>query len=61
MTLKYGKRNVPKMIQEIEALRKAIRSEGSPNIQDAWDKVEQHIDYAYRTVVPPTNQALNQE
>lgn len=48
MTNKYGNRNVPKMIREIETLRLVIRSEGTPAIQDAWDKVEQHIDYAYR-------------
>lgn len=45
---KYGNRNVPKMIQQVEALRKAIRAEGTPAIQDAWDRVEEHIDYAYR-------------
>jgi hypothetical protein len=47
MTVKYGNRNVPKMIREIDTLRAAIRAEGTPAIQDAWDKVEQHIDYAY--------------
>ena len=46
--LKYGNRNVPKMIAQVEALRRAIRAEGTPAIQDAWDKVEEHIDYAYR-------------
>lgn len=45
---KYGNRNVPKMIAQVEALRRAIRAEGTPAIQDAWDKVEEHIDYAYR-------------
>jgi hypothetical protein len=48
MTEKYGNRNVPKMIAEIEVLRQAIRAEGTPAIQDAWDRVETHIDYAYR-------------
>jgi hypothetical protein len=47
MTAKYGNRNVPKMIREIDTLRAAIRAEGTPAIQDAWDTVEQHIDYAY--------------
>jgi len=46
-TPRYGNRNVPKMIREIDTLRAAIRAEGTPAIQDAWDKVEQHIDYAY--------------
>lgn len=45
---KYGKRNVAKMIRQVEKLRQAIRAEGTPAIQDAWDKVEEHIDYAYR-------------
>lgn len=46
--IKYGKRNVAKMIRHVEELRQAIRAEGTPAIQDAWDKVEEHIDYAYR-------------
>jgi hypothetical protein len=27
----------------IERLRKAIRSEGTPAIQEAWDKLEPHV------------------
>lgn len=45
---KYGNRNVPKMVNQIDKLRKAIRAEGTPAIQEAWDAVEEHIDYAYR-------------
>ena len=45
---KYGNRNIPKMIRQIDELRRAIRSEGTPAIQEAWDKVEEHIDFAYR-------------
>jgi hypothetical protein len=48
MTARYGQRNVAKMIREWDALRKAIRAEGTPAIQDALDKIEPHIDYAYR-------------
>ena len=48
MTAKYGRRNVPKMIGQVDALRHAIRAEGSPLVQDAWDAVEEHIDFAYR-------------
>ena len=44
---KYGQRNVVKMFNQINALRKAIRSEGTPAIQEAWDKVEEHIDFVY--------------
>lgn len=47
-TATYGQRKVAKMIREMEVLRQAIRSEGTPAIQEAWDKVEEHIDYAYR-------------
>ena len=36
------------MIAEIEALRQAIRAEGTPAILDAWDRVETHIDYVYQ-------------
>lgn len=36
------------MIRQIDDLRKAIRSEGTEAIQEAWDHVEEHIDYAYR-------------
>jgi hypothetical protein len=48
MTARYGNRNVPKMIREWRALADLCRAEGTPAIQDALDKVEQHIDYAYR-------------
>jgi len=47
MTAKYGNRKVPKMIREWRALADLCRQEGTPAIQDALDKVEQHIDYAY--------------
>lgn len=48
MDEKWGQRNVAKMIRQVEALRRVIREQGTPEIQDAWDKVEEHIDYAYR-------------
>jgi len=47
MTDKYGQRNVIKMFNQVNALRKAIRTEGTPLIQEAWDKVEEHIDFIY--------------
>lgn len=47
MTERYGNRRVVKMFNQINALRKLIRSEGTPSIQEAWDKVEEHIDFAY--------------
>ena len=48
--LRYGKRNVAKMIRQVEALRQLIRAEGTPDIQTAWDAVEEHIDFAYRAL-----------
>lgn len=51
--LKFGRRNVPKMIAQMDELRKAIRAEGTPRIQDIWDKMEEHIDYAYRFIPEP--------
>lgn len=53
---RYGNRRVPKMYAEINALRRAIAAEGSPAIQDAWSKVEEHIDYAYGRVSAGDNE-----
>ena len=47
MTERYGKRRVPKMYAEVNRLRSAIRAEGTPEIQDAWDAVEEWIDFAF--------------
>ena len=47
MNEKYGNRSVAKMYRQINDLRRLISSEGTPSIQDAWDKVEEHIDFAY--------------
>jgi len=47
MTERYGNRRVVKMFNQINTLRQLIRSEGTPSIQEAWDKVEEHIDFAY--------------
>jgi hypothetical protein len=48
----YGTRSVPDMIAQVNELRRAIRAEGTPAVQDAWDKVEEHIDFAYRKPAP---------
>jgi hypothetical protein len=50
---KYGRRNVAGMIRQVNDLRQAIRAEGTPAIQSAWDAVEEHIDYAYRAGIEP--------
>lgn len=46
--LRFGNRRVPKMYAQIDELRRAITAEGSPRIQAAWDKVDEHIDFAYQ-------------
>lgn len=46
--LRFGNRRVPKMYAQINELRRAIAAEGSPRVQAAWDKVEEHIDFAYQ-------------
>ena len=48
--LKYGNRNVPKMIREWDAHRQACRAEGTPLIQSTLDAMEEHIDFAYRAL-----------
>ena len=44
---KYGRRNVPKMLAEWNALRAACRGHGTPDIQDALDQCEEWIDFAF--------------
>lgn len=44
---RFGVRRVTKMYADINKLRQAIRSEGTEAIQEAWDRVEECIDYAY--------------
>lgn len=44
---KYGRRNIAKMRDEINELRRACRDEGSPRIQAALDAVEPHLCFAY--------------
>lgn len=46
--LRFGNRRVPKMYAQVNELRRAIAAEGSPRIRDAWDKVEEHLDFAYQ-------------
>ena len=47
MSERYGNRKVSKMIREWRELVEVCRREGTPAIQDALDRVESHIDYAY--------------
>lgn len=45
---RYGRRKVTKMYADINRLRAAIRAEGTEAIQNAWDEVEEHIDFVYQ-------------
>ena len=45
---RFGKRRVDRMYADMNKLRAAIRAEGTDAIQDAWDRVEECIDFAYR-------------
>lgn len=47
-TVRYGRRKAPAIIAQFNALRQAIRAEGTPGIQSALDAVEEHIDAAYQ-------------
>ena len=53
---RYGNRRVPKMFSQVNALRRLIAAEGTPGIQDAWAKVEEHIDFAYGQLGKADNQ-----
>lgn len=49
---KYGNRNIAKMYRQVDALRHLIRAEGTPAVQEAWDAVEEHIDFVYQRAMP---------
>lgn len=40
---RYGRTRIRRILTRIDALRKAIRSEGTPAIQDAWDELEPFV------------------
>ncbi|WP_375553379.1 hypothetical protein [Roseovarius mucosus] len=44
MTDRYGKTRIHKIRAAQNALREAIRAEGTPAIQDAWDRLEPWLD-----------------
>lgn len=45
---RFGKRRVAKMWDEVNAHRRAVASGDPETIQATWDKIEEHIDYAYQ-------------
>ncbi|MGA0540685.1 hypothetical protein [Neotabrizicola sp. VNH66] len=47
-TPRFGRRKVPGMLADWNALRSACRAEGTEAIQTALDRIEEHIDAAYQ-------------
>lgn len=47
MSDRYGQRNIVKMWNQWNTLRRLIRAEGSPAIQEAWDQVESWVDFVF--------------
>ena len=45
MTERYGRTRVSRIRKRIDDARKAIRDEGTPAIQDAWDELEQFLPF----------------
>lgn len=44
MTDRYGRLKFTTIYRAKDDLRRAIQAEGTPLIQDAWDRLEQWID-----------------
>ncbi len=49
MAKPYGKMSAAEIINRRNRLRKAINSEGSPRIQEAWDMYEEVLDFDLMT------------
>lgn len=49
MTQLYGRAKIVTLRRDVNALRKAIRAEGTPAVQDAWDKMERWVDRVFTT------------
>ncbi len=45
---RYGRAKLSKLRAAVQALRGVIRAEGTPAIQDAWDRVEPGGDRIFR-------------
>lgn len=44
----YGRTKLSKLRAAVNDLRTAIRAEGTPAVQDAWDRAEPWIDRIFR-------------
>lgn len=42
---RYGRTRVSRIRKRIDNVRTAIRDEGTPAIQDAWDELEQFLPF----------------
>ncbi|MFX4298544.1 hypothetical protein [Pseudosulfitobacter pseudonitzschiae] len=49
MSERYGKAKIVTLRRDVDALRKAIRAEGSENVQECWEKVERWVDRVFTT------------
>lgn len=50
MTERYGQTRISKIYAAFNELRRVIRKEGTPDIQDAWDRVEPCLDIVFGPV-----------
>ncbi len=48
MSDRYGNRSIARMYNDITKHRAAVRSEGTPAIQETWDRVEEFVDYVFK-------------
>lgn len=46
---RYGNTKIVKLRRAVDDLRQAIRNEGTPAIQDAWDRAEPWVDRIFVT------------
>ncbi len=46
---RYGRAKIVTLRRDVNALRKAIRAEGTPAVQDAWEKAERWVDRVFTT------------
>lgn len=55
MTDRYGQTRVVEIRAAIDDLRKACRNEGTPAVQDAWDRLEPWLGYVQAEGVKRSN------
>lgn len=55
MKPRYGNVRIVKLRAAVNTLRKAIQKEGTPDIQDAWDRCEPWVDGIFTTAEEEEN------